>query len=72
MATLDEDDRRYLEALLTPMRDDGQRYEEALFGNGHRGLVIEMAELRGFARISAAVSGLVLGLLGFLGVGGHR
>jgi hypothetical protein len=46
MATLDTDDRLYLEALFTPLRDDIDRHERLLIGNGQPGLIADVASLK--------------------------
>lgn len=69
MAALDDDDRRYLTALLAPVTDHIEQLDLAVFGeDGRGGLTQEMAEARGFAKIGASVLGLVVGALGFLGL----
>ena len=69
MAALDDDDRRYLTALLAPVTDHIEQLDLAVFGeDGRGGLTPEMAEARGFAKIGASVLGLVVGALGFLGL----
>lgn len=69
MATLDDDDRRYMEALFQPLRDDVDRLNDGVFGeDGRGGLTREMAEARGFAKIGASILGVVLGAVGFLGI----
>lgn len=47
MATLDADDRLYLEALFVPIKADLLRHEKALFGNGQLGLVERVTQRDG-------------------------
>ena len=73
MATLDVDDLHEIErAVDRALKSRDDRLDDhaiALFGeDGRGGLVSELAEVRGFARIGMAVSGLVLGIAGFLGI----
>mgnify|MGYP001599212842 CR=1 FL=1 len=65
MATLDDDDRRYMEALLVePIR----KLNDAVFGeDGRGGLTQEVAEARGFAKIGAGLLGVIATAMGFIG-----
>lgn len=69
MSTLDDDDRRYMEALFQPIRDDVDLLNNAVFGgDGRGGLTKEIAEARGFAKISSTILGIIVGAIGFLGI----
>jgi len=46
MATLDHDDREYLEALFEPLRRADERHERALYGNGQPGLIADVAGMK--------------------------
>jgi hypothetical protein len=54
MATLDADDRLYLEALLEPMKQTLKRHEKALFGNGQMGLMERMTQRDGTLGLHAS------------------
>lgn len=54
MATLDADDRIYLEALFVPIKADLLRHERSLYGNGQLGLVERVTQRDGTLGLHAA------------------
>lgn len=78
MATLDQDDREFIRALIRPVSDLAVKHERALYGDDDTstGLSSKVAVLEGDrARqlgvsgfVSALVAGVVTAVLGFFGV----
>lgn len=45
MANLDDDDRRFITALLKPLQDNYDRHEREIYGNGQPGIKENVATL---------------------------
>ena len=64
MATLDDDDRAFIEAVMAPLRKDIDRHERDIHGNGQAGIdqrVTILEALRGrvsIATVLAVISSL--------------